>query len=279
MIKDLVTIIIPTYNEAAHIGECLASLQKQTYVGFDIIVVDDGSTDNTVAIASEFEDVTVIKQDHQGPGAARNLGASQARGEVLVFVDADMTFAVDFIEDLVRPIFHQKVIGTFSKNELVANMDNPWASAWSYLRGFENGRMHPKEHPDQQPVFRAIRKSAFDSVGGFETNRGYDDDWSISEKSGELAQVAKGAEFYHTNPSSLADIFMQARWLAKRSYKFGILGQLIALLRASWPFSLVRGVLAVVIRLNPFLLPARLSYDLGISVGLLEHLFKLRTAK
>ena len=102
MIK-LISIIIPVFNEQEVLSNCLASLKKQTYQPLEIIVVDDGSRDNTLQIAKKFK-VKTLAQNHKGPGPARNLGATQANGEILVFVDADMTFDKNFIKDLTKPI-------------------------------------------------------------------------------------------------------------------------------------------------------------------------------
>ena len=88
-----ISVIIPTYNEESVILDCLRSLASQSLKDFEIIVVDDGSTDTTV---EKLEDVMVLHQNHLGAGAARNLGAKQAKGDILVFVDADMTFDRNF---------------------------------------------------------------------------------------------------------------------------------------------------------------------------------------
>src|SRR3990167_11506106 len=116
-----VSVIIPTFNEEKDIVECLESLKNQTLKALEIIVIDDGSTDNTLRVLSEFPisnfQFQIIKQNHKSPGQARNLGAKNAKGEILVFVDADMTFDKKFIQMLIKPIISGKAIGTFSKDE------------------------------------------------------------------------------------------------------------------------------------------------------------------
>ncbi|MCW8966769.1 MAG: glycosyltransferase family 2 protein, partial [Candidatus Pacearchaeota archaeon] len=97
------SIVIPVYNEEKYIGKCLESLNKQTYKNFEIIIIDDGSTDKTVEIIKKF-DVHLIKGKHKGTAFSRNLGAKSAKGEILIFIDADMTFDKDYLKNLIKPI-------------------------------------------------------------------------------------------------------------------------------------------------------------------------------
>src|SRR5688572_8887700 len=121
----MISIIIPTYNEESVLKKCLESLSLQTYKSFEIIIVDDGSSDNTKNIVeslkSQISNLNFLTQKHGGAGAARNLGAKEAKGTILVFVDADMTFDKDFLKDLISPIEKGEVKGTFSREEYVAN--------------------------------------------------------------------------------------------------------------------------------------------------------------
>lgn len=206
-----VSVIIPVYNEEKVIESCLNSLAKQT-ITLEVIVVDDGSTDGSGKYAT-------FKQNHLGPGAARNLGASRASGDILVFVDADMEFEPDFIEKLIKPIEKKQTIGTFSKDEYLLNKENAWARYWNLNLGREAERMIDREeYANGSPVFRAILKSEFDKVGGFNTKIGYTDDWSLSKKLGVLAQVAPGAKYYHRNPETLQEVWTQARWFGKNEF-------------------------------------------------------------
>lgn len=230
-LKD-VSVVIPVYNEEKVVGRCLESLVRQTLKPKEIIVVDDGSTDGTereVEIAASQtprNDIKILRQNHKGAGAARNLGVAQAKGDILVFVDADMTFSKTFLEDLVKPIQDGKSKGTFSKLEYIANWNNRWARFWNYAKGIYEPRSIPANYPKEAPVFRAILKTEFEKASGFDENKGYNDDWSLSEKLGIKATEAK-VRFFHYNPENLTEAFIQARWAGKREYKFGILGGLI----------------------------------------------------
>ena len=86
----LFSVVIPTYNRAALLGRTLDSLWRQSCTDFEVIVVDDGSTDGTLDYLTTLGGrVQVVTQPNQGPGAARNLGAENARGEYLAFLDSD----------------------------------------------------------------------------------------------------------------------------------------------------------------------------------------------
>jgi glycosyltransferase involved in cell wall biosynthesis len=89
MQKDLISVIIPCYNHAHYLREAIESALSQTHHETEIIVVDDGSTDNTSEIASQYPTVRVIRQDNQGLAAARNTGVYECRGVYVVFLDAD----------------------------------------------------------------------------------------------------------------------------------------------------------------------------------------------
>ena len=102
--KDLITVMIPAYNAQKYIGRCIESLIKQTYHEIEILIVNDGSKDNTKSICEEFSRkdsrVRLINQENGGEGAARNTGLREAKGKYLSFVDADDYVKEDFIERL-----------------------------------------------------------------------------------------------------------------------------------------------------------------------------------
>lgn len=87
----MINVIIPTFNRAEHLRDAIQSVVSQTYSEFELIVVDDGSTDNTEKIVRSFNDERIhyIKQDNRGVSAARNTGIAKARGELIAFLDSD----------------------------------------------------------------------------------------------------------------------------------------------------------------------------------------------
>lgn len=271
-----VSAIIPAFNEEKEISDCLQSLKEQTWKDLEIIVVDDGSTDKTREIVQQFP-VKLLQQSHFGPGKARNLGAKEAKGEILIFVDADMTFDKKFVEKLIKPIIKGSTIGTFSKEELVANKDNIWSQCWNFNKGLPTDQMHPKNYPDTQPVFRAILASEFNRAGGFRPI-GYVDDYTLSDALEVLATNAPGAVFYHQNPGSLEEVFRQARWIGKSEYKRRkikneLAMKIISLIRYNPLFSLINGLFGSLKLGSLNYLIFKLVYDLAIEISLLRSFF------
>lgn len=94
-----VSVIIPTFNRGAWLPETVASVLSQTHPPLEVLIVDDGSTDETPAVCAGFSDpVRCIRQERAGVGAARNRGAAEARGEWLAFLDSDDLWAPDKLE-------------------------------------------------------------------------------------------------------------------------------------------------------------------------------------
>ena len=96
---DLVSIIIvPAYNASDYIEKCVRSLIAQTYSPIELILVDDGSTDNTLSILKTFKDAVIIHKENGGSSSARNAGLSVAKGRYIMFVDSDDWVEPDFVE-------------------------------------------------------------------------------------------------------------------------------------------------------------------------------------
>jgi glycosyltransferase involved in cell wall biosynthesis len=100
-----VSVVIPAYNSAAFLQQAIDSVLGQTYSDFEIIVIDDGSSDGTEAVARSFSDrVTYIKQENKGVSAARNHGIKLARGQYVAFLDADDLWAPEKLAEQI-PLF------------------------------------------------------------------------------------------------------------------------------------------------------------------------------
>ena len=99
-----VSVIVPLFNKSRYIRRALDSIARQTFCDFEVIIVDDGSTDGGEVIAASYSDrrFRVIHQENLGPGAARNLGISEATGELTAFLDADDEWLCHHLETAVR---------------------------------------------------------------------------------------------------------------------------------------------------------------------------------
>ncbi|VXC09476.1 Glycosyl transferase [Flavobacterium sp. 9AF] len=117
--KALVSIITPTFNSANYIAETIASVQNQTYLNWEMIIVDDGSSDETENIvASIIENdkrIQFYKLDkNSGPAVARNTAIEKAKGDFMTFIDADDIWFPAFIENSIKTIKEQNVPFVFS---------------------------------------------------------------------------------------------------------------------------------------------------------------------
>ncbi|MBO4204962.1 glycosyltransferase family A protein [Micromonospora echinofusca] len=113
----LVSVIVPNYNYATVLRLCLRALTEQTHPALEVIVVDDCSTDDSVAVARSFPDVTVLRTPtNSGPSTARNIGAEAARGEILMFVDSDVALAPDAVATALAVLDSDPRIGAVCGN-------------------------------------------------------------------------------------------------------------------------------------------------------------------
>ena len=105
---NTISIIVPVYNVEAYLEKCVESLIHQTYRSLQIILVNDGSTDNSLTIAEQLaakdSRIELYSQPNQGLSAARNTGMQYAIGEYISFIDSDDYIALDFYESLINAI-------------------------------------------------------------------------------------------------------------------------------------------------------------------------------
>lgn len=115
ILKDVISVVIPAYNEEKYIGACLASLERQVAPQpFEVIVVDNASTDRTaevVKLLAERWSVRLIHEPRKGRGAARAAGFAAARGEIILSTDADAVLPPDWLEIMSAPFVNPSIIG------------------------------------------------------------------------------------------------------------------------------------------------------------------------
>ena len=105
-----ISVIIPVFNGELYIQKCLDSLLDQEVKPREIIVVDNGSNDNTMALVGSYEGISLLEEKRPGAGMARNKGSKNARGSILAFIDADCRAERDWIKEAWRIMKNREAI-------------------------------------------------------------------------------------------------------------------------------------------------------------------------
>jgi glycosyltransferase involved in cell wall biosynthesis len=222
---DFVSIIIPCFNEEEYIGQCIDSLRKQNYRGqYEIIAVDNGSTDGTISILSD-KGITLAHARKRGPAAARNIGIEQSRGEILLFIDGDCLATKDWLNKMVSA-FDRRDTGCVA-GEIMALEHDGMSALEQFLKN--KGHLSQKQHmthpflPYAATANAGYRRQIFDAVGLFDENlqNGEDADfsWRMQLTSEYKIQYIPDAIVYHPYESRLKKLFRQKRLHAYGSVK------------------------------------------------------------
>lgn len=140
----LISIIIPAYNAEAYLQRCIDSIISQDFDNYEIICIDDGSTDDTPAILKRFPSVKAITQVNNGMATARNRGLDEAKGEYVMFVDSDDRLCSDALSTISQHLGNEDIIGfgTQIYNEATDTyLNNPvksiaTMSGWDYFNRY-----------------------------------------------------------------------------------------------------------------------------------------------
>jgi hypothetical protein len=223
-----VSVVVPLYNKARYVERSLSSISAQTFTDFEAIVVDDGSTDGGAELASRHDDsrVRVIRQKNAGPGPARNRGASEARGELLAFLDADDAWSPQYLSRAME-IFERvpPSVAAVSCGYLEMPAARSTRQMWQ-ARGVTEGsqRLSPDTAPllavhmlaYMSPWNTVVRKEVFDRLGGFydREKRLYGEDsffWLKVLLNEGVHFHFEPLAFYHIDASALAKNLAGAR--------------------------------------------------------------------
>jgi len=167
---ELVSVIIPCYQQAQFLGEAIESVLAQTYPHLEVVVIDDGSTDNVGAIASRYPGVRCVREPNSGAAAARNAGIRNSNGDFLIFLDADDRLLPQGVQAGVQTLEARQecpaAIGTYRRT----TFDNRPLD--THEQPTVNERQYEQMMEDNWAGFpaRAIyRRSLFEHVRGFDT--------------------------------------------------------------------------------------------------------------
>ncbi len=208
MNEALVSVIIPAFNSEKYITECIDSVLTQTYQNIEIIIVNDGSTDNTVDIVSEYKNdqIKLFHQKNSGAAAARNHGIKQASGVWIAFIDADDIWLPDKLQKQLKHCANQ---------------------GWSHTDMFFHGDVYPKHTKNTAFTSKhsgfilknlliensigtssvLIKKEILQELGGFNTDLRALQDWELWLRVAEKHQVCYFDEplvYYRVHSSSVS---------------------------------------------------------------------------
>jgi glycosyltransferase involved in cell wall biosynthesis len=163
MSLPIVSVIIPTYNYAHYIGEAIESVLEQSYKKIEIIVVDDGSTDNTKEVIAKYPKVKYFFQTNKGISSANNRGVRLSKGDYYLILDADDKLHPQYIERCMKEMLDKRVgfVWTATKDFGLSNKTH-------YPRFFRH-RFDAYRGFGGQTVSALIRKTVFNEVGGYDT--------------------------------------------------------------------------------------------------------------
>ena len=180
--SKLVSVIIPVYNGEKYIRDAIESVLNQTYKNFEIVVADDGSTDNTVEILKEYGDKIRWKsQENKGPASAKKFGTSMAKGEYLAYLDSDDIFLPDKLELQVNYLDKHSEVGLVYSDYYQVNEKGEITKLSCSKK---NLLLIQQNYVPTSGVM--CRRECIDTLGRFDENLGSNYDWDmwirISEK-------------------------------------------------------------------------------------------------
>ena len=178
---DKVSIIIPMYNATDYIDKCLSSISRQSEKNLEVILVDDGSTDDTVKKAEKYGFCIVKLKNGGNPSKARNFGAKKASGDTFIFVDADIVLKPDSIEKIVSKVSEEETVsfsGIYAKETPASGFFSQLQNLILYYRLSKL----PEIVTFTNSAFCAIKREAFETINGYNEGMSYFEDVEIGNR-------------------------------------------------------------------------------------------------
>jgi glycosyltransferase involved in cell wall biosynthesis len=197
-----VSVVVCAYNAARTLPECLRSLGQIDYPDYEVILVDDGSKDNTPAIAAEFPQIVYVRQKNRGLSVARNVGAERATGEIVAYTDADCVADADWLRCLVQAMENQQVDAIGGPN-ITPHNDGWSAQCVAVSPGNPSHVMLDDCRAEHIPGCNmAFRRNALMRLGGFDPQyRQAGDDvdmcWRLIDEGGVIGYAPGGFVWHH----------------------------------------------------------------------------------
>jgi glycosyltransferase involved in cell wall biosynthesis len=171
--QPILSVIIPVYNGASTLGACLESVFASKFLDFEVIVIDDRSTDASARIASTFPCSVITLDENAGPGVARNIGVSRSAGQILYFLDADIVVNDDTFHRLVQDFSehpeYDAIFGCFEKE--TGEKEGRPGNFVSAYKNLLHHYTHQTSHAEACTFcsgLGAVRRGAFLKIDGFD---------------------------------------------------------------------------------------------------------------
>ncbi|WP_343534385.1 glycosyltransferase [Pedobacter sp.] len=219
------SIIIPLYNRPQEIKELLSTLCKQTYMQFEVLVIEDGSVNGAKDIVASFEnklDVKYFFKENSGQGFSRNFGFERAKGDYFIIFDSDILVPSDYLE-IVKDYLYEHQLDAFGGPDAAHESFTPVQKAISYamtspfttggIRGNKKhiGQFHPRSFN------MGISREVYEKVGGFILTRlGEDIEYSIRiHENGFKIGLIPAAKVYHKRRTSFKQFYKQLHFFGR----------------------------------------------------------------
>ena len=205
-----VSVVIPSYNAMAYLPKTLESLLGQTFTDFEVLIINDGSSDHIVEWSSQIEDarVKLISQDNKGTSAARNTGISQSKGEYIAFLDADDLWEPTKLEKQVLCLDSKKSVGlVYTWTAYIDQFGIPTKRVIAFS---EEGQVWEKLVVKDivcNGSSAMVRRSCLEHIGEFDSDMQPVEDWDMWIRLSahySLAVVKKVLVYYRQHPHSLS---------------------------------------------------------------------------
>ena len=207
--RPRVSVVIPVLDGAATLGDCLERVLGSTYTSHEVIVVDDGSTDRSVAVAGRYRVRCHSLGATYGPAEARNRGAALAGGEILFFLDADVLVEPDTVARMVQALDGDPSACAVFCSYRATTLPSNFVSVYKNLLHHYTHRVSRADAATFCAGFGAIRRSEFAAIGGFDPGLRFLEDVDLGYRlhgSGRRIVLDAGIQVVHAKRYSLRSL-------------------------------------------------------------------------